>query len=177
MVNVLATAERKPFTTFEEATAYLDETVRVSGVKHLSYWNLQFTDGMPEQVIWVATYDPNYMNEYMKNFTPLGDPVMTDLRDGRIVDWNEWAAVDEALQSIHAAADRYDIPKFGISMHLPAQGNDKIVFSVCMDAQADKWPDMRGTLVNRFKPFAYDFHARMTPMIMARQKGDGVYAF
>jgi Autoinducer binding domain len=177
MVNVVANAARKPFVTFEEATAFLEETCRVSGVKHLSYWYLQFTDGLPEQVIWVATYDPNYMNEYMKNFTPLGDPVMNDLRDGRIVDWNEWAAVDEILQDIHAAADRYDVPKFGISMHLPARGDDKVVFSVCMDTNEDKWPDLRGMLVNRFKPFANDFHARIAPMIQARQKGNAVYAF
>lgn len=177
MVDILATAGRKPFLTFEEATSFLDETVKRAEVKHLSYWYMQFTDELPDQVVWVATYDPNYMNEYMKNFTPLGDPVMNDLRDGRIVDWNEWMAVDEILQDIHAAADRYDIPKFGVSLHLPAMGQDKVVFSVCLDCNDTNWPDVRGTLVKRFKTFAMEFHQRMIPMIQARQKGDAVYAF
>ena len=76
MANLIAAAGRKPFLTFDEATAFLEETAKRSGVKHLSYWCLQFSDELPEQVIWVATYDPNYMNQYMKKFTPLGDPVM-----------------------------------------------------------------------------------------------------
>ena len=177
LANLLATAGRRPFLTFEEATAFLEETAKRSGVKHLAYWYMKFSDDLPDQVVWIATYDPNYMNDYMKNFTPLGDPVMNELRDGRIVDWKEWAAVDETLHDIHAAADTYEIPKYGISMHLPAAGQDKVVFSVSLDADDESWPSIRGTLVKRFKPFAIEFHERISPMINARQKGDAVYAF
>ncbi len=177
MANLLATAERKPFLTFEEATGFLEETAKRSGVKHLSYWYMQFSDDLPDQVIWIATYDPNYMNEYMKNFTPLGDPVMDEMRDGRIIDWTEWMAVDETLHDIHAAAFKYDVPKYGISMHLPVATQDKVIFSVCLNSDDASWPKLRGTLVKRFKPFAAEFHERILPMIQSRQKGDAVYAF
>lgn len=177
MANLLATVDRKPFLTFEEATGFLEETTKRSGVKHLSYWYLQFSDDLPDQVVWVATYDPNYMNQYMKNFTPLGDPVMDELRDGRIVDWTEWMAVDETLHHIHTEADKYDVPKYGISMHIPVGNQDKVVFSVCLESDDESWPEVRQTLVKRFKPFALEFHKRMAPMMHARQKGDAVYAF
>jgi hypothetical protein len=177
MADFLADAGRRPFLTFEEATEFLEETTKRAGVKHLSYWYLQFSDGLPDQVIWVATYDPNYMNQYMKNFTPLGDPVMNELRDGHIVDWTEWMGVDEVLHDIHAAADKYDVPKYGISMQLSAHGQDKVVFSVCLDCDDASWPQVRSALVKRFKPFAIEFHERMAPMINERQKGEAVYSF
>lgn len=177
MPNLIATAERKAFLNFEEATRFLEETAKRSGVKHLSYWNLQFSGELPDHVIWVSTYDPNYMNQYMKNFTPLGDPVMNELKNGRIVDWAEWMATDEVLHDIHAIADKFDVPKYGISMHLPMESSDKVIFSVCLDCDDQSWPAIRGTLVKRFKPFAIEFHDRVAPMINARQKGEAVYAF
>ena len=81
MTNLLAQATQLPFQTYEEATAFLEDSAFRASVTHLSYWCLQFVDGSPDHVVWVSTYDPIYMSQYMANFTPLGDPVLERVMD------------------------------------------------------------------------------------------------
>ena len=91
MSDLIADLSAVSFKNFEEATVQLERAAERAGVKHLSYWYLQFLDGIPDQVIWVATYDPIYMSQYMKKFTPMGDPVMGRVMDESVtIDWTEW---------------------------------------------------------------------------------------
>lgn len=164
------------FRTYEDATNYLLEQAADLHVLHLSYWYLQFEDGLPDQVIWVSTYDPEYMSEYMQRYTPMGDPVMVSVMDDRVVDWAEWISADSVLVEALKKASTYGITKYGISMPLKAPGDDKVIFSVCIDSNDVIWPTQRGELAKRFKPFALNFNERIVPLIMASQKGASVYA-
>jgi hypothetical protein len=164
-----------PFHSVEEATSFLSAAAAQESVRHLSYWYLQYRDGAPDQVIWVATYDPVYMSHYMSNFTPLSDPVINSVMDNKLVDWAEWFKVDHVAQALDHIATRYDITKYGISMPLAAPGEDKIIFSVNTVSTDADWPKMRGALVKRFQPFAHDFDARMRPVVAHTSKGDSVF--
>ncbi|MBG1231360.1 autoinducer binding domain-containing protein [Aestuariivirga litoralis] len=165
----------RPFRSIEEATSFLTRAATEEGVSHLSYWYLQYSEGAPDQVIWVATYDPHYMQHYMSNFTPLSDPVINSVMDNKLVDWAEWFKVDHVAQAVDHIANRYGITKFGISMPLPAPGEDKIIFSVNTASSESEWAKMRGALVKRFQPFAREFDERMRPLVAQVEKGDSVF--
>ena len=164
------------FKTYEEATNYLLDQALTLNVLHLSYWYLQFEDGLPDQVIWVSTYDPEYMSEYMQRYTPMGDPVMMSVMDDRVIDWAEWQSSDAVLEEALKKSSINGISKYGISMPLKAPGDDKVIFSVCVDSNDVIWPTQRVDLAKRFKPFALNFNARIAPLIAASQKGTSVYA-
>lgn len=166
----------EPFLTFEDATKFLVEEAALQNVLHLSFWYLQFDGGLPDQVIWVSTYDPQYMSEYMQRFTPMGDPVIGTVMDQRVVDWAEWLAADGVSEDIFKAASKYGLTKYGISMPLPAPGNDKIIFSVCINSNDIDWQFQRLELNKRLRRTALDFSARMRTLIAAGQKGTSVYA-
>ncbi|MEO9166932.1 MAG: autoinducer binding domain-containing protein [Aestuariivirga sp.] len=159
----------------EKATAFLLHSAAEAKVRHLSYWYLQYRDGAPDQVIWSATYDPAYMNYYMSVFTPLDDPVINDVMDNKFVDWAEWFEVDHLAQKVDLIAERFGLTRYGISMPLPAPGEDKIIFSVCVDSNDEGWPQQRNALVLRFLPFAKEFDRRMRKLVEADQQGASVF--
>jgi hypothetical protein len=167
--------QKPPFRSMEEATTYLLQAVAEANIRHLSYWYLQYRDGAPDQVIWSATYDPAYMNYYMSAFTPLDDPVIDGVMHNKFVDWAEWFAVDHLAQKMNAVAERYGLTRYGISMPLPAPGEDKIIFSVCVDCNDAEWPQKRNELAQRFLPFARDFDARMRRLVAADKQGETVF--
>ena len=168
-------ADRPPFGSMEKAAAFLLESAAEAKVRHLSYWYLQYRDGAPDQVIWSATYDPAYMNYYMSVFTPLDDPVINDVMENKFVDWSEWFEVDHLAQKVDLVAERFGLTRYGISMPLPAHGEDKIIFSVCVDSNEADWPQQRNALALRFLPFAKDFDRRMRRLVEADQLGDSVF--
>jgi Autoinducer binding domain len=176
VTDLLAKAFQTPFQTYEEAIAFLEETAFRASVKHLSYWCLQFIDEEPDHVVWVSTYDPVYMSQYMASFTPLGDPVMERLmRESSVIDWSEWATNGTA-RDIQDVAKSFDISKFGLSFPLAGEKNDKIVFSVNAFSNEKDWPIQRGVIAQRFKSFAQEFHVRMRPIIAAQKVGKSVYS-
>jgi Autoinducer binding domain len=178
MVDFIAVAQQTPFRTYESATAHLEETARRAGVKHLSYWCLQFVDGIPDHVVWVSTYDPLYMSQYMAKFTPMGDPVLEMVMDDKVViDWTEWLSHDGVSDDILSVAQSYGITKFGLSLPLASENGDKVIFSVNAESDDESWPSQRSIIAQRFRPFAQEFNIRMRPMIAARQKGVSVYSF
>ncbi len=150
-----------PFQSIDAATSFLLDQVEPLDVCHLSYWYLQFTDSIPDQVFWVATYDPEYMSYYMQNFTPINDPVMANVMEFKFIDWFEWFETDVVAQTITEIAPRYGITKFGISIPLPGPNEDKVVFSACMKSSPEKWAKDRTELARRILPFAQKFHERM----------------
>jgi Autoinducer binding domain len=173
MKDMLAAATLAPFKSFEEATKFLEDTVLRAGVRHLSYWYLQFVDGAPDHVVWVSTYDPQYMSLYMQKFTPLGDAVINAVVDDQVViDWVEW--LDHSTD-IYALALQFGITKFGISLPINSNSESRIIFSVNDDSSDSEWPDHRGMLAKRFRPFALDFHKRMTGLIASNEMGAALY--
>lgn len=177
MADVIADASVAPFSNFEEATAHLEESARRADVKHLSYWYLQFFDGLPDQVIWVATYDPSYMSQYMSKFTPMGDPVMGRVMDESVtIDWTEWHLNDGVSDAIWDVAKSYNITKYGLSFPIRGAGEDKVIFSVNVESNDQLWPDQRGILAARFRPFAQAFNLRMKGLIASGQIGDSVFS-
>jgi hypothetical protein len=178
MVDVIAAAMQAPFVSYEQATKYLEEMVAVSNVKHLSYWYLRMTDGVPDDIVWVATYDPAYMSHYMATYTPLGDPVIEGvLEDNRVLDWSEWLKGDGVSHKIYAVAKNYGLTKWGISIPFRTEEGGTVVFSVCIDSNDEEWHSMRRVLVDRFRPFAHEFHGRMMPLLLTTHKGQTVLAY
>lgn len=177
MADTMVDTRTAAFSTFEEATVYLEESARRADVKHLSYWYLQFVDGLPDQVIWVATYDPTYMSQYMSKFTPMGDPVMGAVMDESVtIDWTEWHLNDGVSSAIWDVAKTYDITRFGLSFPIRGAGEDKVIFSVNADSTDSLWPKQRGVLAARFRPFANEFNVRMKRLIASGQTGKSVFS-
>jgi hypothetical protein len=164
-----------PFKSVQEATSFLTAFAKQEGIAHLSYWYLQYVEGTPDQVIWVATYDPAYMSLYMSKFTPLDDPVISSVMDDKYVDWAEWWDHDALAQAVNDIVARYGITKYGFSMPLPAPGQDKIIFSLCTRSNDAEWPALRGALARRFMPFAQNFDARMRHLVDAGHQGESVF--
>ncbi len=166
---------RTPFLSIEDATSFLIAQVEGMGVQHLSYWYLQYSGGTPDQVIWIATYDPAYMSYYMRHFTPVSDPVISSVMNDKYVDWAEWFENDDLAQQVAELAPRYDITKYGISIPLPADGDDKIIFSACMKSDDQAWPRQRAALARNLLPFANVFDQRMRPLIQSQESGQSVF--
>jgi Autoinducer binding domain len=178
MVDVIAAAMQAPFTSYEQATKFLEETVERASVKHLSYWYLRMSDGVPDDVVWVSTYDPAYMSHYMATYTPLGDPVIEGvLEDNRVLDWSEWMNADGVSHKIYAVAKNYGLTKWGISIPFRVEDSGTVVFSVCIDSNDEEWTSARRVLVDRFRPFSHDFHNRMKPLLLTGQKGETMLAY
>ncbi len=164
-----------PFHSVREATAYLVQAAALENVQHLSYWYLQYLDGAPDQVIWVATYDPAYMSLYMNNFTPMDDPVISRVMENKFVDWAEWFNVDQVAQTVDPVMARYGITKYGISVPLNAPGDDKIIFSACINSNDSDWPFQRNALARRMLVFANAFDEQMRHLVSAGHNGDSVF--
>ncbi len=165
------------FSSYEQATNFLESSAKRAAAKHLSYWYLQFLDGLPDQVIWVATYDPDYMSQYMSKFTPMGDPVLGRVMDESVtIDWTEWFHNDGVSDAIWDVAKTHDITKYGLSFPIRGAGEDKVIFSVNVDSTDLLWPQQRITLATRFRPFAQEFNQRMKGLIASGQMGGSVFS-
>ncbi|MCB1377153.1 MAG: autoinducer binding domain-containing protein [Alphaproteobacteria bacterium] len=158
------------FSSFEDATQYLEKMCRVLGVRHLSYWSLSLVDGLPDQVTWISTYDPAYMAHYMSTYTPLGDPAFDEGQDKpHVIDWSELNAVNGTTQRMQAQAARYGIAKHGLSYPFHDGMTRQIMFSANIDCSDGDWPREKARIIGIFCGFAHYFHARAKPLVDARR--------
>lgn len=157
----------RPFGSFVEATDWLERLCRKLSVRHLSYWCMGFADGSPDQVSWIATYDPAYMNHYMSTYTPLGDPVF-ELK-AEIVDWAKVNAADPAAQAMQDQASRYGIARNGFSYRFTDDSGLFVMFSVNVDSAEADWPWRRDALIDPIKALAHVVHQRVTPLVQSRR--------
>jgi hypothetical protein len=158
------------FTSFEEATHYLEWACARLEVNHLAYSLVHSIDGTPDQISWIATYDPAYMSYYMEHYSHLGDPsVDTAFANNRIVDWAELLSSDSMWQDLFPMASRYGITKYGVSFPLKDGDFGNVLFSINVKSNDIDWPDVRNDLLRKFRPFAVDFHRRIKPLIQSRK--------
>jgi hypothetical protein len=161
------------FASFTDATEFLEKSSRRFSVRHLSYWWVSLADGLPDQVTWIATYDPAYMNHYMSHYTPVGDPAFAAAGSGGgVIDWAEFSEDDQTAQTMHVAAAKHGIAKHGLSLPITAGDSRLVLFSVncgCSDAQ---WPTEKARVLEFLGPFAHYFHARAKDMVESRQLRD-----
>jgi hypothetical protein len=165
-----------PFSSFEQATQYLDEACVRFGLRHLSYWCVSYSGGAPDQVSWIATYPPEYMNHYMTNYTPIGDPAFEATMSGPLVtDWSD-VVKDETVQKLHDVAAYYGIAKHGLSIPIREQGTADVLFSANLDCRDSEWPAHRVAASNIVLSMAHYYHRRVSPLIHSRQEGSIVKA-
>jgi hypothetical protein len=158
------------FGSYEEATRYLERACALMDVNHLAYILLRSVDGAPELAAWVATYDPAYMSYYMENHTQLGDPAFeTAFTHNAVIDWAELLTHDPVSQELLAVSARYGITKYGVSIPVMDGDFGNALFSVNVKSSDEAWPAVRGSLVQRFRPFAHYFHGRIKPLIESRK--------
>ena len=163
----LANEPKSAFATFEEATHYLEDACARLKVNHLSYWLVHSIDETPDQVTWIATYDPAYMSFYMANYTPLGDRSFeTAIVENQILDWAE---DDPTKQDLLPTALKYGITKYGISVPLRDGEFGDVLFSVNVKSTDEEWTLLREDIVAKFRPFAVYFHGRARPLIESRK--------
>lgn len=166
----LATEPRGPFASFGEATQYLEQACERMDINHLAYALVHNIDGTPDQVTWIATYDPAYMSYYMEHHTQLGDPAFeTAFANNSVMDWVEMSTRDSVSQELLAMSARYGITKYGISLPLKDGDFGNVLFSVNVKGNDKDWLLVREKLVERFRPFAAYFHGRIKPLIESRK--------
>jgi len=66
---------RQPFASARESSEYLKRARDRFSVQNLSYWFLGSSPQMPDRLTWLSTYDQEYMAVYMREYSPLNDPV------------------------------------------------------------------------------------------------------
>jgi Autoinducer binding domain len=171
MVNqVDFTAEHKaPFRSYRDATHYLEDLAKRTGIKHFSYWLVSNQDGSPDDVIWISTYDPNYMSFYMSQYTPMGDPGFgVAIGKGSPLDWTHWQQDDPVTKTLLENAARYGIGKYGISLPFRDPYQNDILFSVNVESNDAEWETLRLHLVATYWPFLEQFHARVWPLVIRK---------
>lgn len=158
----------EPFRNYAEATRYLEDLVARLGLRHLSYFLVTFSAGAPDDVVWVATYDPAYMAQYMANYTPMGDPAF-DLATvaGAAADWAEMVHNDPVTADLERRGARYGITRYGFSMTMDDPDFGRVMFSVNDRCSAGEWPSRKAELATAFRPFIQKFHERMKPLVIA----------
>lgn len=158
------------FASFSDATEFLEKSCRRFGVRHLSYWCVSLEDGLPDQVTWIATYDPAYMSHYMGRYTPVGDPAFEAADSGgKVIDWAEFNRDDATAQAMHATAAKHGIFKHGLSFPIKVGNSHLILFSVNCDYSDANWPDEKARLLEFLGAFADYFHGRARHMVESRQ--------
>ncbi|MBC8038512.1 MAG: autoinducer binding domain-containing protein [Rhizobiales bacterium] len=158
------------FVSFEEATQYLEKMCRIFQVRHLSYWSLSLVGGLPDEVTWIATYDPAYMSHYMRNYTPVGDPTFESVAtDPVLIDWADSSSQDPAVRAIHRAAEKYGIAKHGLSYGFRDGADRAVMFSVNVECADPQWPTEKQRIVGVFRGFAHYFHGRGKPLVESRR--------
>lgn len=165
-----AAEPRNAFASFEEATHYLEQLCGRLEVNHLAYSLVHSIDGIPDQVSWIATYDPAYMSYYMKHYSHLGDPsVEIAFANNRVVDWAELLSSDSMWQELFPVATRYGITKYGISFPLKDGDFGNVLFSINVKSNDKDWIGVRDNLLHKFRPFAVYFHGRIKSLIQSRE--------
>jgi hypothetical protein len=163
----LALEPKSAFASFEEATHYLEDVCARMKINHLSYWLVHSIDGTPDQVTWIATYDPAYMSFYMANYTPLGDRGFEiAIAENLVLDW---AGDDPSEQDLLPTAKKYGITKYGISFPLRDGEFGDVLFSVNVKSNDAEWELLQEDLIAKFRPFAVYFHSRAKPLIQSRK--------
>lgn len=157
----------KAFVSFAEATDHLEGLCQEMGVRHLSYWCVSYADDSPDQVTWIATYDPAYMNHYMSSYTPLGDPVFEMKID--FVDWAQVNADDPSAQVMQDQAAKYGIARNGLSYRFKDAPDLRILFSVNVDCADADWPWRREALLEPIRALAHEIHRRAKPLVESRR--------
>ena len=157
----------RPFSSFAEATERLESLCRQLSVRHLSYWCVSYADDAPDQVTWIATYDPAYMNHYMSTYTPLGDPVFE--MTAEIIDWAKVNAADPAAQIMQDQASRYGIARNGFSYRFKDESGLFVLFSVNVDSAPGDWPWRRDALIEPIKALAHVIHQKAKPLVDSRR--------
>jgi hypothetical protein len=161
-----------PFGSVEEATRYLEDLSQRMGVRHFSYWLLTYVDGTPDDVVWIATYDPAYMSFYMSTFTPLGDPGFEAATGhGKLIDWTAWHKTDRTSQELYETARKFGIGKYGVSLPYKDPDAGDVLFSINVESDDEHWPEHLREIIAIYRPFVVQFHGRVKPMITAR-RGD-----
>ena len=169
----LAAEPRDAFVSFEEATHYLEQVCVRMEVNHLGYTLVHLIDGTPDQVSWIATYDPAYMSHYLKNYGHFEDPTLDiAFADNSVVDWAEVLSWDSMWQELFPVANRYGITKYGVSFPLKDGEFGNVLFSVNVKCTDEEWDFLRDSLVKRFRPFAAYFQKRVKSLIQARALGE-----
>jgi hypothetical protein len=166
----LAAEPKDAFTSFEEATHYLEQVCVRMDVNHLGYTLVHLIDGTPDQVSWIATYDPAYMSHYLKNYGHFEDPTLDiAFADNSVVDWVALLPLDSMWQELLPVANRYGITKYGISFPLKDADFGNLLFSVNVKSNDEDWILLRERLAERFRPFAAYFHGRVKSLIQSRE--------
>ena len=173
----LAAEPRNAFASFEEATHYLEQICARLEVNHLAYSLVHSTDGTPDQVLWIATYDPAYMSYYTEHYSHLGDPsVETAFASNKVLDWAEHLSSDTMWQELLPVANRYGVTKYGISIPLKDGDFGNVLFSVNVKSNDKDWTGMMDNLVRKFRPFAVHFHGRIKSLIQSRELAEIKFA-
>lgn len=161
------------FASFSDATEFLEKSCRRFGVRHLSYWSVSLEDGFPDQVTWIATYDPAYMSHYMGHYTPVGDPAFEAANSGGgVIDWDEFSKDDKTAQAMHAAAAKYGISNHGLSLPIKVGQSRLVLFSVNCDCSDAQWPAEKARVLEFLGTFTQYFHGRASYMVESRQMKD-----
>ena len=161
---------KEAFTSFEEATQYLEKMAQIFMVRHFSYWSLSLLHGQPDQVTWIATYDPAYMAYYMGHYTPLGDPAFENASGkASMIDWSEPSAINPTTDAMKQAASRYGIAQHGLSYHFKDGPARNIMFSVNVDCSEADWPREKERVIGVISGLAHHFHMRAKPLVEARR--------
>ena len=161
---------KEAFTSFEDATQYLEKMCCIFMVRHFSYWSVSLSHGQTDQVTWIATYDPAYMAFYMSHYTPLGDPAF-DGNGGKqgVIDWSELNAADGTASRIQDSAARFGIAKHGLSYHFTDGPSRNIMFSINVDCLDSQWAVEKARIIGGFCGFAHYFHGRSRQLVESRQ--------
>jgi DNA-binding CsgD family transcriptional regulator len=160
----------KPFSDQGESDSYLAGARDRFGVAHLSYWFLGKSQHMPDRLTWLATYDKNYMNTYMQQTTPLGDPAF-EVCFNRLLplDWAEFHDANDTVLAMQERAAQYGIGRQGISFPIRDPGFGEAMFSVNFQCSDEEWKkEVRTELVGTFHLFAHFFHLRMRDILLKR---------
>ena len=168
-------AAQEPFSDEKESAHFLRTARDRFGVLTLSYWFLGSSRAVPDRMTWFSTYDENYTQIYMKEYSPLKDSAF-HLCFSRLLplDWDEARTTDDTVKDIHQIAERYGIGRHGISIPIRELGVGDAMFSINFDCDDRHWGEVRRELVNEVHLFAHYYHQRVKKLIAAqRPMGEG----
>lgn len=167
-------ATQEPFSDEKESASFLRNARDRFGVLNLSYWFLGSSRAVPDRMTWFSTYDENYTQLYMKEYSPLKDSAF-HMCFSRLLplDWDEARTTDDTVKDIHQLADRYGIGRHGISIPIRELGVGDAMFSINFDRDDRHWGEVRRELVNEVHLFAHYYHQRVKKLIAAQQRPMG----
>ena len=111
--------------------------------------------------ILIPTYDPEWVQRYIKNDYFRIDPVVNSGKSGFLpLDWSVLKRDTNDVRLFFREADRFGVGQQGITMPIRGPRGERALFTITAHLSESEWQKQRFTYISEFQIISHYFHDR-----------------